>query len=93
MKSSNERELERYQDEDREEEVKEALDYMRKKRQEDINFNHNPIDAENITSHVAWSVLKEKNMFAGKKKNMFVGQPSVLHSNRNLLKSGMRLIG
>ena len=91
FKSSNERELERYIEEDREEQIKEHLEYARKKRDNDIRFNHNPLDAPNITSHVDWEVLKEPNQFSNN-KNMFVGQQSVIKSNRNLLKSNKKLL-
>ena len=65
-KSANERELERYVDEDREENIKEVLEIARKKRQEDINFNHNPLHTKNIMK-AEWEILKEKNQIAGKR--------------------------
>ena len=84
-KSSNQRELERYMEEENQENIKEALKIMREKRKNDISFNHNPINAKNITNKVDWEVMKEKNMFKNN-KNMFVGQPYVHKSNRNLFK-------
>ena len=89
--SANERELNRYREEDREEEIKEALEYARKKRDYDIRFNHNPLDAKNITNHTDWEVLKEKNQF---KNNgcMFSNQPSVLKNNNKLLRTNKKLL-
>lgn len=96
--SSNERELLRYRNEDREKMIKEHLEYARKKRQDDINFSHNPIDAENIIAKKSWEVLKEKNQFS-KKSDMFTNQNSVLkndnkllRTNKNLLKSNNKLL-
>lgn len=90
--SSNERELNRFLKEDREEEIKEALDVMRKTRRDDIAFGHNPLDVKNITSHTDWEILKERNQFTGK-GNMFMGQgASVMRNNPNLLKNNMRLL-
>lgn len=90
-KSSNERELERFQHEEREELIKEALEFQRKKRQNEISFDHNPLDVPNITNHTDWEVLKERNMFAGQ-KNMFVGQPSVLKGNPEMFKTNHKLM-
>ena len=91
QKSSNERELERYMDEDREEAIKEHLEFARKKRQRDIDFEHNPIDAENIITKTQWEVLKEKSQFS-KKSNMFANNTSVLKNNKNLLKTNRNLL-
>ena len=63
-KSANERELERYQKEEREEQIKGALEYYRKRREHEINFNHNPLDTPNITNHTEWEILKERNIFS-----------------------------
>ena len=91
-KSANLRELESYEKEDFEASVKEKLDYMRKKRDHDIKFNHNPLDTPNITNSTQWEVLKEKNMF-NKNKNMFHNQEFIhknnpnFHDNGNVLKN------
>jgi len=90
FKSANERELEGYIDEDREAEIKEHLEYMRKKRRDEIAFGHNPINTKNIMK-AEWEIMKEKNQFS-KKSNMFEGQKSVLKSNRNLLKNNKKLL-
>ena len=87
--SANQRELERYYKEDSEKSIKEALQIARKKRSDDINFNHNPIDAKNIMKS-EWEVLKEKNQFAGK-SNMFENNNFIHKNNKNLLKSGNML--
>lgn len=86
-KSSNQRELERYQKEEYEKSIKEALEYARKKRDHDIKFNHNPLNVKNITNHTDWEVLKEKNQFANK-GNMFVNQPFIHKSNKRLMNKG-----
>ncbi len=72
QKSSNERELERYMKESREEKIKVQLENARKLRDKDATFNHNPLDVPNITGGTSWEVLKERNMFANQ-KNMFLG--------------------
>jgi len=91
QKSANERELERYGEEDREERIKNALAVARKERQDDINFNHNPLHAENIMKS-EWEILKEKNQFSNK-NNMFVNQPFIHKNDRNLLKNNKKLFG
>jgi hypothetical protein len=92
QKSSNERELERFQKEEREENIKEALEFYRKQKDNDIRFGHNPLDTPNVTNHTDWEVLKEKNQFAAK-GNMFVGQGNIHRSNPNLLKNNRKLFG
>ena len=89
--SSNERELNQLRNEEREEHVKEELDFRRKQRDDDIRFGHNPLDTPNITSHVEWEVLKERNMFQNN-NNMFEGQKSVLKNNKNLMKTNKKLL-
>lgn len=85
-KSANQRELERYFREEKEEQIKEQLDYMRKKRRDDIAFNHNPLNIKNITSKTQWEVLKEKNLFGGK-GNILKDQKFIHKSDKNLLNS------
>ncbi len=87
QKSSNQRELEGYYEEDKQAQIKEALESARKKRDNDIKFNHNPINAKNITNSTQWEVLKEKNQFGGK-SNMFENQSMIHKSNNQLLNSG-----
>lgn len=91
-KSANLRELERYMKEEQEGEIKTQLEYMRKKRDQDIKFGHNPLDTPNITKDAKWKVLKEKNMFKGK-SNMFVNQPFIHKSDNKLLKNNRSLYG
>jgi hypothetical protein len=76
-KSSNERELERYLKEEREKKIKEQLEIVRKKRDAEINYLHNPINAKNITNHSDFNLLKEKKLFSDN-KNMFAHNSSVL---------------
>jgi len=87
MKSANERELERFMKEEREEQIKKALDVMRKRRQHDINFGHNPLDVKNITAKTDWEVLKERNLFSNT-GNIFANQDFIHKSNRILLNNG-----
>ena len=87
QKSSNQRELEGYYEEDKQAQIKEALESARKKRDYDIKFNHNPINAKNITNSTQWEVLKEKNQFSGR-SNMFEGQANIHKSNKSLLNNG-----
>jgi hypothetical protein len=90
--SSNERELRKFLKEDREESIKEQLEQMRRTRDIDIKFNHNPLNTPNITNHTEWQVLKEPNQFSGK-SNMFQNKGCILRDNKKLLKSNMRLLG
>lgn len=89
--SSNERELNQLRNEKREEQIKEELDFRRKERQQDIDFGHNPLDAENIVNKTQWEVLKEKNQFAGR-GNIFQGQESVLKNDPKLLQTNQKLL-
>jgi len=91
LKSSNERELERFQKEEREENIKQSLEYHRKKREHDIRFNHNPLDAPNITKGTQWNVLKERNQFTNN-GNMFTNQKSVLRNDNRILKGNKKLL-
>jgi hypothetical protein len=90
-KSANERELERFMRENREEHIKLELGKARKMRQDQINFGNNPLDVKNITSHTDWNVLKEKNLF-NKKSNMFSNQEFIHKNNDKMFKSSMRLM-
>ena len=91
--SANERELNRFEKEDREVQIKEALEVHRAKLKEEIEFGHNPLNAPNITNHSDFEVLKEKNLFMGHKRNIFMGhEANVMRNNPNLLKNNMRLL-
>lgn len=89
--SPNERELLRIRNEDREESIKNELEFARKKREFDINHGHNPLDVKNITAHSEWELLKEKNQFA-QKGNIFQGTESIMKNNPNLLKTNHKLL-
>ena len=91
QKSANERELEKFMDEEREERIKDELQFERTKREQDIRFNHNPINVENITNKNDWEVLKEKNQFSGN-GCIFKNQENILKNDNNLLKNNMRLV-
>ena len=86
-KSSNERELEMLDNEEKEKKIKERLEEMRKRRDDDIKFSHNALDTKNITNSVEWDVLKERNQFAGR-SNMFANQKNIHQSNMKLLNNG-----
>jgi len=88
--SPNERELLRLRNEDREEMIKEQLEFARKKRDFDISHNHNPLDVKNVTK-TEWEILKEKNIFS-KKSTMLDGENTVMKNNPNLLKSNGSLL-
>jgi hypothetical protein len=87
QKPSNERELERYVEEDRQKSIKEQLEFYRKKRQTDIDYGHNPLATPNITNKSDFSILKQKNLFK-KKGNMFQGQKYIHQPNKKLLNNG-----
>ena len=74
--SANERELIRFEKEEREEQIKENLDYYRKKRQMDIDHNHNPLDTENVITKRGWNILQEKSQFTGK-SDMFSNKKNI----------------
>jgi hypothetical protein len=90
-KSANQRELEGYMKELQEKEIKVQLEKMRKIRDDEINFGHNPLNEKNITNHVDWEVLKEKNMFKGKGRIMNQ-ETCVLNSNKKLLNNSKWLL-
>lgn len=83
-KSANRRELEKYYKEDEEARIKKALEFARKKRQKEIDFGHNPLNAKNVT-HSDYEILKDKNLFK-ERKNMFIGQKNIVKGNKNLFK-------
>ncbi len=89
-KSSNQRELELFMKEENEENIKVQLDHMRKKRDEDIKFNHNPLNTKNIMKS-DWEIMKEKNMFKDK-GSMFVNQPLIHQNNPKLLQNSKWLM-
>ncbi len=92
-KSANEREMDGYDNEEREESIKERLEMLRKRRDADIKYGHNPLNVKNITGATDWEVLKEKNIFGGKNaKSMFANQPFIHKNNRNLLKSNSNVL-
>lgn len=81
-KSANQRELERDLKEEYEEDIKNKLGQMRKKRSRDINFGHNPLDTKNVVSHTEWEIMKEPSLFSNH-KNMFVGQKNIFAPENN----------
>ncbi|MCK9429544.1 MAG: hypothetical protein M0R17_06030 [Candidatus Omnitrophica bacterium] len=86
-KQSNERELEKYIEEDRQKNIKDTLELYRKKRQKDIDYGHNPLMVKNITNKSDFSILKQKNLFKHK-GNMFQGQKYIHQPNKKLLLNG-----
>ncbi len=91
QKSANERELNRFINEEREKNISEQLEIARKQKDHDIKFNHNPLDVQNITNKTQWSVMKEKNQFTNK-KSMFSDQPLIHKSNPKLLQNAKWLM-
>lgn len=83
--SSDERELNRFEHEEREEMIKEKLEFMRERRRDDIAFGHQPLDTPNVTNNTEWEVLKEPNLFS-KKSNMLSNEHSIMKNDPNLLK-------
>lgn len=87
-KSANERELERFIMEEREARIKKELEFMRKKKDYDIKFGHNPLNIPNITNKTDWEVLKERNLFSNpgdfitSQKNIFMHNPNILSPKR-----------
>ena len=65
-KSANERELERYQNEQREKNIKVELDKFRAYRKNDIENNHRILETKNMYENEQKVVLKEKKLFSGK---------------------------
>lgn len=80
-KSSDQRELERDYKEIEEQRIKEALAIMRKRRQHDIDFNHNPLATKFIMGKSEWEILKERHLFANK-GNMFSNQKNIFVPKR-----------
>lgn len=75
-KSANQRELERLHKEDQEESIKIQLEQMRKKKQKDVHFGHNPLNTKNITAKTDWDILRERNQFSTT-GNMFSNQKNI----------------
>lgn len=93
QKSANERELERFLQEKRESQIKEQLEEMRKQKDMDVKFNHNPVNIPNVVSKPKWEVMKEKNQFSGRNgKFMFSNQEFIHKTNHNLMKNNNKLI-
>lgn len=70
QKSANERELERYLKEQREERIKKELEYFRKKKKNELWHNSFLLKKNNSILKTDKPILKEKNIFS-LKGNMF----------------------
>ena len=81
--SANERELNQYMKEDREAEIKIRLNQVRKVRDNDMKFGHNPLNAPNTIKNPDWEVLKEKNIFTNQ-KNMFMNQKNLFMKHKKV---------
>lgn len=75
-KSSNRRELERYMKEQEEAKIKEALDKINKKRNQDMWSSNTLLKKDNSMLKEDRPILKEKNIFQNN-KNMFNNQNSM----------------
>lgn len=69
QKTSNERELERFWEEKRQEKIKRELEFMRKQRNHEINHGH--------------QILKQKNIF--KNHTNILHNPSILNQERSIM--------
>jgi len=85
-KSTNERELEMLMEEEREKAIENKLKALKKRKKDDIRFNHNPLDTKNITNSTEWEVMKERNMFKNN-NNMFANEKNLFTNGRNLFTS------
>jgi len=84
-KSANQREYERFMKEYQEEKYKQALKVLRKERQNDIAFNHNPAQVGNITNHSDFKVMKAKNITKG--ENLFTNNKNLFKNNTSVYRS------
>jgi hypothetical protein len=80
-KSANQRELERLYKEEQDKQIKDELEYMRKKRQKDINFSHNPLATKFVMGKGDFEILKDKKLFANH-RNMFSNQKNIFTPKR-----------
>ena len=76
QKSANERELERFHKKWREDKIKEELEEWREQEKNDVYFNHNPLNAQNIVKEGKFKILKQRNLFSNNhsilnQKNIF----------------------
>ena len=82
--SNNERELRRFEHEEREENIKKELADFRKQREREISFDHNPLDEPMILKS-KWNILKERNMFANNDNNI-LNQRNIFVNNENIFR-------
>lgn len=66
-KNANERELEKYHEEDRQDYIKQELQRYRKKRQDEFWHGKNILAEKNIFKMKHPDMLKQKNIFANQK--------------------------
>lgn len=62
-KSANERELERYVDEAREEEIKVELEKWRKMKKKEVEFGHQILNTKNMFENEKPTMLRQKRIF------------------------------
>lgn len=78
-KSANERELERYIDEDREVKIKSELEKWRKKKKHEMEYNHQILNTKNMFANEKPVIMKQKRLFMGNSMgNNAVNQPGGL---------------
>lgn len=65
-KSSNERELERFVEENRQKRIKAELEKFREARNKDIEFGHQILETPNMYHKEKQIIMKQKNLFNGK---------------------------
>ena len=71
-KNANERELDKYYEEERQEQIRKELEMFRKKRQDEYWHGKNILAEKNIFKMKHPEILKQKNIFANQ-KCMFMG--------------------
>ena len=72
--SANERELNKYLEENRQKAIKRQLDYHRKVREHEMTYGHNPVYIKNI-------VHDDKNLFRHKK--LFSNPNTIIKNKQN----------
>lgn len=63
-KSANERELEKFIEKARQEEIKRQLDEFRKAERQDIEFGHQILNTKNMFKHEKPTIMRTPNMFS-----------------------------
>jgi len=65
---------------------------VRKEREQEANFGHQPLGAENIISKKSPQILKTKNLFKGSGSMFNQPQTSITGNNKNMFKTNEKLL-